>query len=633
MLKLENVQLLRGGRTVLNDVSIEIHAGTMLGVIGRNGAGKSSLLGLVTGDLQPDAGSVTVPRGLRIARVAQDHDVTDRAAIEHVLDGDAELRRLERALAAAEAAGDGRRQARLHGELEDIDAYAAPSRAAQIMHGLGFAPAEERMPLASLSGGWRMRLHLAQALMSRSDLLLLDEPTNHLDLDAVIWLEGWLRDYRGTLLLISHDRDFMDPLVGRIAHVEAGAVRMYDGNYSAFERQHAAELARREADRRKQQREIAHVRRFVDRFRYKASKARQAQSRLKALARMEEIAPAHVDSPFDFAFDPPEFLPDPLARLESLVAGYGDRAVLEDVDLKLAPGDRIALLGANGAGKSTLMKTLAGELAPLAGGVLGAARLAVGYFAQHRVEQLDASASPVTHVHRLSPGSEEQRLRNFLGGFGFRGERADEPVARLSGGEQARLALAMILLRRPNLLLLDEPTNHLDLEMRHALCVALQEFPGAVVLVSHDRHLLRTVADNLYLVADGQLVEFAGDLEDYARWLTEARRTAGRVGTVRGAGEAGRARRRADARQRARLKPLRDAMAGLEAELARLTEERRALEQALSEPTLYGDDMKPRLMELLLDRGRIERALAECEARWMAAGEDLERAQSESNED
>ena len=627
MLKFENVELLRGGRVVLRDVSLDIQPASKVGVTGSNGAGKSSLLQLITGDLHADSGTVTIARGLRIARVAQELAVTDRIAIEHVLDGDPDLRRLQSELRQAEESGDGHRQALIHGQLADIDAYTAPTRAAQIMAGLGFEAGDEAATLASLSGGWRMRLHLAQALMCRSDLLLLDEPTNHLDLDAVIWLEGWLRSYEGTLLLISHDREFIDPLVNHIAHVEGAQVRLYAGNYSAFEQHRAAELALREASHRKQQREIAHMRRFVDRFRYKASKARQAQSRLKALARMELIAAAHVDSPFHFDFASPEQLPVPLLRLDRLSAGYQGTTVLEDVNLSLAPGDRIALLGANGAGKSTLVKALAGELLPLGGERLPAARLAVGYFAQHRVDHLDVAGSPLLHLQRLDAGAGEQRLRDFIGGFGFPAERAKEPVSRLSGGEQARLALAMVLFKRPNLLLLDEPTNHLDLEMRHALSVALQEFPGAVVLVSHDRHLLRTVADRLYLVADRRVTDYGGDLEDYARWLTDRRRPPkqGVAQGGRGAGDVGKARRQAGARQRRELEPLRKQIAGLESDLARLGEERSLLTAALADPALYGEDAKDRLKSLLVDRGRLDRALEEIEARWLAAGEQLEQ--------
>ena len=635
MLSFEKVDLLRGGRPVLRDVNLDIHSASKVGVTGRNGAGKSSLLQLVAGDLHADSGRVAIPKGLAIARVAQELEATERIAIEHVQDGDRALRRLQSELQQAEQAGDGHRQALIHGELDDIDAYAAPARAAQIMGGLGFKSADEGAPLASFSGGWRMRLYLAQALMCRSDLLLLDEPTNHLDLDAVIWLEGWLRGYAGTLLLISHDREFIDPLVNHIAHVEAAGVRLYAGNYSSFEQHRATELAEREAVYRKQQRDIAHMRRFVDRFRYKASKARQAQSRLKALARMELIARAHVDSPFHFDFASPEHLPAPLLRLESLSAGYGGQAVLDNVNITLVPGDRIALLGANGAGKSTLVKALAGELAPLGGERLPAARLAVGYFAQHRVEHLHAAVSPLSHVQRLDPGAGEQRLRDFLGGFGFRDERVQEPVSRLSGGEQARLALAMILLKRPNLLLLDEPANHLDMEMRHALSVALQEFSGAVVLISHDRHLVRTLTDRLYLVADKRVVDYDGDLEDYARWLAERRRSPGQCAPQRAprAGEAGRARRRASARHRQRLKPLRQELAGLEGELVRLAGERAALAEALANPAVYQDDARDSLKNLLVERGRIDRAVAKVESRWLAAGERLERAMAEAGEE
>lgn len=635
MLKIEKVNLLRGGRMVLRDVNLEIYARSMVGVTGSNGAGKSSLIQLIAGELHPDSGSVVLPKDVRIAQVAQEFEATDRIAIEYVLDGDRELRRLQWELQQAESAGDGHRQALIHGKLGDIDAYAAPARAAQIMRGLGFQRADEGASLASLSGGWRMRLHLAQALMCRSDLLLLDEPTNHLDLDAVIWLEGWLRGYEGTLLLISHDREFIDPLVNHIAHVEGGGVQLYAGNYSSFEQHRAIAFAQREASYRKQQREVAHMRRFVERFRYKASKARQAQSRLKALARMELIASAHVDSPFHFEFASPEQLPTPLLRLEALSAGYEGAVVIGNVNITLAPGDRIALLGANGAGKSTLMKALAGELAPDAGKRLPAARLSVGYFAQHRVEHLDAAGSPLIHMQRLDASASEQQLRDFIGGFGFRAERVKEPVSRLSGGEQARLALAMILFKRPNLLLLDEPTNHLDLEMRHALSVALQEFSGAVVLVSHDRHLLRTVSDRFYLVAEQRVADYDGDLEDYARWLTEMRRSSRPCAPERvpRSSEAGKARRQAGARNRQRLKPLRRELTRLEAELTRLGEQRAAISVVLTESALYQDDAKDRLKSVLIDRGRLDRAFEEAEARWLAVGEQLEQAVAEDQKE
>ena len=628
MLRFDDVDLARGGRPVLGAVSFTIHAGHKVGVTGRNGAGKTSLLQLVTGELQADAGSVEIPSGHRIAHVRQHLETTGQAAIEHVLDGDEELRRLQAELLEAEAAADGQRQAEIHARLDAIDAYTAAARAAAIMHGLGFASADEGAPLGELSGGWRMRLHLARALMCRSDLLLLDEPTNHLDLDAVIWLEGWLRAYHGTLLLISHDREFLDPLVNHIAHVEHGTVRIYAGNYSRFEARRSLELAERSAAYQRQQREIAHMRAFVERFRAKASKARQAQSRLKALARMERIASAHVDSPFCFGFEAPARLSTPLLRLESVNAGYGGEAVLRNVSMSLAPGDRWGLLGANGAGKSTLIKVLAGDLEALAGQRDAHAHLAVGYFAQSRVEQLDPAATPLVHLARLDPAAREQRLRSFLGGFGFSDERVLEPSSRLSGGEQARLALALIVYLRPNLLLLDEPTNHLDLEMRHALSVALQEFAGAVVLVSHDRHLLRTVADRLWLVSGGGVNPYDGDLESYAAYLGSGRRLLGpRVEAAEGrAAISAKARRRSNAERRQRLQPLRDEVRRLETQLERLHRAEAAIAEILTDAALYEDDAKGRLKEALVERGRIERELAQVEAAWLRASERLEAA-------
>ncbi|MDX1432645.1 MAG: ATP-binding cassette domain-containing protein, partial [Gammaproteobacteria bacterium] len=555
MIRFEDVRLARGGRDVLTGVSFAVHAGYKVGITGRNGSGKTSLLELAIGTLAPDAGSVSRPPGQRLAHVTQEMVDARGAALDYVLDGDGELRTLERELARAERDDDGERQGELHARLEAVGAYQAPARAAAILHGLGFAPGEERRALGELSGGWRMRAHLARALMSRSDVLALDEPTNHLDLDAVIWLEEWLRGFTGTLLLISHDRDFLDPLVDHVAHVQGATVRLYAGNLSAFEQRRAAELGEQRAAHARQQREIRRMRAFVDRFRAKASKARQAQSRLKTLARMEIIAPAHVDSPFRFAFPAPARLPRPLVKLGDAAGGYGDIRVLEGVDLGLEPGDRLALLGANGAGKSTLVKLLAGELAPLAGERHADPSLEIGYFAQHRVDNLRPDDSPLAHLTRVDPDAGEQALRDFLGGFDFSGERVLEPAARLSGGEQARLALALIARARPNLLLLDEPTNHLDMDMRHALAIALQTYEGAVVLVSHDRFLLRAVADALWLVDAGAVRPFDGDLDDYADWLRARRRAGGAREQRRGVSDPARVRRRADAERRRRLQP------------------------------------------------------------------------------
>ena len=519
MLQLRNVELRRGTRLLLEDADLTVYPSQKVGLVGANGCGKSSLFALIKGELHPDAGEVLVPAGWEIAHVAQQTPSGDQPAIELVMDGDRELRQVQRDLAAAEAAGDGLRQGELHARLEAIGGYTAESRAARLLHGLGFSPGEERRPVDSWSGGWRMRLGLARTLMCRSDLLLLDEPTNHLDLDAVIWLESWLRAYPGTLILISHDRDFLDAIVRQVAHIEQGRLNHYTGNYTAFEALRAERLGQRQAAFTRQQQEIARIQGFVERFRAKATKARQAQSRLKALERMERIAPAHVDSPFHFAFRTPPSLPRPLLVLEGGRAGYGERLVLDKVKLDLVPGDRVGLLGPNGAGKSTLIKVLAGQLPLLAGEQRLAQGLRVGYFAQHQMDQLRPDDSPLKHLQRLAPEATEQGLRDYLGGFDFAGDKALEPVAPFSGGEKARLALALVIWGRPNLLLLDEPTNHLDLEMREALSEALQEYEGALVVVSHDRHLLRTTVDQLLLVDAGRVAPFDGDLDDYPAWL------------------------------------------------------------------------------------------------------------------
>jgi len=634
MLQLTGVGLRRGGKLLIEGADLRVNPGQKVGVVGANGCGKSSLFALLRGELAPDSGEVSIPAGWQLAHVAQQTPGGDRPAIELVIDGDKELRDVQAALAAAEQADDGVRQAELHGRLEAIGGYEAESRAARLLHGLGFAIGDERRPVGSYSGGWRMRLALAQALMCRSDLLLLDEPTNHLDLDAVIWLEAWLSDYPGTLLLISHDRDFLDSVAGQICHIERGRLRLYNGGYSAFERQRAEQLAQQQAAFARQQREIAHVRAFVDRFRAKATKARQAQSRLKALERMELIAPAHVDSPFRFSFAAPDSQPHPLLRLEGVAAGYGDSAVLSGLRLSLAPGERIALLGPNGAGKSTLIKLLAGRLPPLAGEYQPAQGLRIGYFAQHQMDQLRPDDSPLAHLLRLDPQSPEQQLRDYLGGFDFGGDRALEPVAPFSGGEKARLALALIIYQRPNLLLLDEPTNHLDLEMRHALSEALQDFDGALVLVSHDRHLLRITCDTLLLVDGGRVEPFDGSLDDYPAWLAARgqARPDGRVEadpTGAGSGPGSRRdQRRQDAEHRARLQPLRKRLRQLEDRLDSLTTRQSGLEAQLADPALYADDAKSRLLGLLADKQRVDAELAQVEQDWLSTGEELEAQQA-----
>jgi len=630
MLVLRNVTLRRGPRALFTDASLSLYAGEKVGVVGPNGAGKSSLFALLQGELSADAGEVSVQSGRVLASVAQEVPADGSAAVEFVLDGDRELRAVEQQLLEATEAHDGARLGSLHARLEALGGYASRSRAARLLAGLGFEASDIDRPVAEFSGGWRRRLALAQALMSRADVLLLDEPTNHLDLDAVLWLEDWLRAYPGTLLVIAHDREFLDRVVTRIVSIERERVVTYAGNYSDFEAQRALRLAQLQSAFERQQREIRHVLDFVQRFKAKASKARQAQSRLKLLERMERIAPAHVDSPFAFAFEAPLRLPRPLLTLDNASAGYADRVVLAGLSLSLSPGDRIGLLGRNGAGKSTLTRTLAG-LQPLQTGRRVAAQdLAVGYFAQHQLEQLDPRASPLTHLRTeggadLARATEEQQ-RTFLGGFGFTGARVFEPVAPFSGGEKARLVLALIVSRRPNLLLLDEPTNHLDLEMRHALGMALQEYTGAIVLVSHDRYLLRLVADQLWLVAGGAAGPFDGDLDDYAVWLrASAGRAAPAAGTER-AVTAPKERRRAEAERRQRLSPLRAQVARLDAELERLTAAAAAVETQLAATELYAPAEREELTRVLAIQAELKRSLAATEEAWLEASDRLARA-------
>jgi ATP-binding cassette, subfamily F, member 3 len=643
MLNFTDLSIRRGKRLLFSGATFSLFRGEKVGITGENGSGKSSLMSLVRGEVQAEAGSFDMPSQLSVAHVSQELLASEREAIEFVLDGDAELRDVERALAAAEAADDGLQLGELHGRYAAISGYDSRARAGQLMHGLGFSSSDERRPVSAFSGGWRVRLNVAQALMCRSDLLLLDEPTNHLDLDAILWLETWLREYPGTLLLIAHDREFLDRVTDRIVNLEHATIRAYRGNYSAFEIQRASELAEQASLRTRQQREIRHMESFVERFRAKASKARQAQSRLKALERMQRIAPAHVDSPFEFAFATPPKLPRPLIALEHQTVGYGGRVIVGDINLSVAPGDRVALLGRNGAGKSTVMKLLAGELVAQSGVRTEARDLRLGYFAQHQLEQLAVRESPLEQLREVDeimrggvgPRTAEQDLRDFLAGFGFRGDRVFEPVGPFSGGEKARLVLALVAYRRPNLLLLDEPTNHLDLEMRQALAVALQDYEGAVVLVSHDRHLLSTVVDEFRLVADGRALPFDGDLEDYARWLANSNAEAA-SGAVAGpdgvvaapasvpadSADARKARKRLAAQQRAALSPLRAALAEHELALERLTAQRAQLELTLRS-ALNGPE-RSSMPQLLIEQGRVRTAIEREEAGWLRVSEQLE---------
>lgn len=629
MIAFENLSLRRGKRLLFAGASFKLHAGDRVGITGANGTGKSSLFALIRGLLEEDAGALRLSEGCRIAHVAQETPAIDTPAIDYVMQGDAELWQLLQQLHAAEAAHDGHAVAALHEQMEHIDGYAARARAARLMHGLGFQALQEETPVASFSGGWRMRLNLAQALMCRSDLLLLDEPTNHLDLDAVIWLENWLKSYRGALMLISHDRDFLDSCINAIAHLEQESITLYTGNYSDFEIARAEKLAQQQAAHAKQEREIAHISSFIDRFRAKASKAKQAQSRIKALERMQRIAPAHVDSPFSFAFRHPGQVPNPLLRLQKVNAGYGDQTILKQLSLGLFPGDRIGLLGPNGAGKSTLIKLLAGDLAAQGGTREVAQSLRIGYFAQHQLEQLHGELTPLQHLQMLDPDAGERDLRNYLGGFAFVGDMATEPVAPLSGGEKARLVLAMLVYQQPNLLLLDEPTNHLDLEMRLALTMAIESFEGALVLVSHDRHLLRTTCDTLLLVCDGKAEVFDGDLDDYAAWLASRRGDSNRALNLSATGQVApkvdqKERKRLEAERRKQLQPLRNKLKDVEKQLEALNQRKETINLELADPAIYEDAQKSHLKNLTIELSELNLNIEKAEESWMSLSETLE---------
>ncbi len=637
MIKLTQVSLRRGEKLLFQDASFTVHAGHRLGLTGANGCGKSSLVALLTGKLVSDIGEVDIPRSMKLATVEQHMDTVSGTAIDFVIAGDAALMTARQQLKEAEANGSGDKLAIAYEQLESADAYTAESRAAQLLAGLGFGAAEQAQTVNAFSGGWRMRLNLARTLMQKSDILLLDEPTNHLDLDAIIWLEAWLKQYNGCLLLISHDRDFLDNVCTHIAHIERQKIDYYSGNYSAFEKQRVARLAGVQAAYEKQQTSIAHMQKFVDRFRAQATKAKQAQSRLKALARLETIAPAHIDSPFSFAFTAPDKNPRQLIQAEKLNLGYDEVTVINNITMRLEAGARIGLLGANGAGKSTLVKALAGSLTPQSGDIERAKELNIGYFAQHQLEQLRNDDTPLSHLSRLHPQASESELRNFLGGFGFANNMALSLVKPMSGGEKARLVLATLVRQKPNLLLLDEPTNHLDLNMRHALNIALQSFEGALLVVSHDRHLLQTVTDELWLVADGKLQPYKDDLDVYARWLLKSRVTntsqlseqqdnvANSPASL--SAEQRRQRKRDEAELRKQLRPMTLRTQAIEKRIDQLETQAKIREQELADTAIYEEDHKDKLKQLLHQQGAETTELEALEMEWMELNEQLEQAQ------
>nr|WP_298057707.1 ATP-binding cassette domain-containing protein [uncultured Halomonas sp.] len=653
MIALRQVALQRGTQTLLENADVTLNNGVKAGIIGANGAGKSSLFKLLLGELAPDQGDIEMSGGQRIAHMAQEVDALDRPIIEYVLDGDIALRQAEADLQAAREAGEAHREAELHGLIETLDGYRAESRAAQLLVGLGFMQADLTRPLSAFSGGWRMRVNLARTLFMPSDLLLLDEPTNHLDLDALLWLEQWLTRYPGTLLLISHDRDFLDAVCDHIVHMHHKTLELYRGNYSQFERTRAEKLALQQAEAAKQQARREEIERFIARFKAQATKAKQAQSRVKMLERMEDIAIAHVDSPFHFTLPAADKTSRPLLVLDQARLGYrgkkggeggqdsADNVQLDNVNITLLPGSRIGLLGPNGAGKSTLIKSLTGELELLNGKRVPGEHLAIGYFAQHQLESLDVSSTPFVHVQRLSPTASDQEIRNFLGGFGFKGDDAFGTVATFSGGEKARLALALVAWQKPNLLLLDEPTNHLDLEMREALTQALAGFEGTVILVSHDRHLLRATVDEFWRVADHRVEPFDGDLEDYRLWLKarleESRRDSRGEKAERqsqqpssDSREARKASRKAAAELREKLRPLKKQRDQAEKAMESAQLALEAVEQVLADPTLYTDSTrKAELTKTLSQQAETKARLDEAERQWLSAEESLETMEAE----
>ncbi len=627
MLSFNNLSIRRGPRVLLEHATFTIHRGHKVGITGSNGTGKSSLFALIMDKLSADTGDFDMPRNLVVAHVAQETAATDRRAIDYVIDGDAELRELQQQLEEHES--DGMRQAELHSKIENAGGYSAESRAATLLNGLGFSSAQITQTVKSFSGGWQMRLNLARALMCRSDLLLLDEPTNHLDLDAVIWLESWLRSYAGTLLLISHDREFLDNVVMEIAHIEQQGIKLYGGNYSQFEITRAEHLAAQQSSHVKQQREIEHMNEYVRRFRAKATKAKQAQSRLKALGRLELIAPAHIDSPFKFSFKTPEKLPNPLLRITDASVGYTDTPLLKNIKLELHNDARIGLLGPNGAGKSTFIKMLASELDAMSGDLHFAKDTKVAYFAQHQLEQLNVNTTPLQHLREIAPDAQEGELRTFLGGFGFHGDRVFELVGPFSGGEKARLVLALLVFQKPNLLLLDEPSNHLDIQMRHALTVALQDYSGGIVLISHDRHLLKMACDKLILVHDGRVAEFDGDVDSYPAWLQKQSKPnkAGKSTATAAPAKSDKDKKRLEAEERQRLAPLRKEITALEKQLDRLQRKNDELQVRLADESIYEPDNKDMLKDLLWQQAELAKATQTIEEDWMEKAEQLEQAQ------
>ncbi|TKB45483.1 ATP-binding cassette domain-containing protein [Thalassotalea mangrovi] len=627
MINASNLTLARGVNLLFEEASFRIHPGHKVGLVGANGCGKSSFFAALTGSLTIEQGILEMPGGWKIATVKQETPALSQSALDYVIDGDTEFRALEQQLANARADQNGGLEAELLNQIDVIQGYSLEARAGELLHGLGFMQEQLQSPVSSFSGGWRMRLNLAQALISRADLLLLDEPTNHLDLDAVLWLQRWLKRFTGTLVLISHDRDFLDNVIEQTLHIEHRKARLYSGNYSSFERQRAEQLAQQEAMFQKQQREIKHLTSFVDRFRAKASKAKQAQSRLKRLQKLPDLMPAHVDSQFQFNFINPEYMPYPLLTLDESDCGYGlEHNILSQVKMNLVPGSRIGLLGRNGAGKSTLIKSLAGELPLNSGTRFCAQELTIGYFSQHQLEQLSLDSTPLNQLLLAHPAMTDLEGRNHLGRFGFSGDQALGQIRTMSGGEKARLVLALIVLQKPQLLLLDEPTNHLDIEMRQALVIALQEFNGAIILIAHDRFLLESCVDEFYLVGNGKVEAFSGDIDDYQRWLDDDKKAAKQEGKTES--EQPKVDKKEQRRQQAELRkkaaPLKKKADKLEQQIENWQAQLDTIEQELALSETYDAENKARLAELLQEQGKLKPQIETAEEEWMELLEQIE---------
>ncbi|MGQ3892863.1 ABC-F family ATP-binding cassette domain-containing protein [Legionella sp. CNM-4043-24] len=618
MISLRNITLSRGNKVLLENASLTLYEKQKTGLVGHNGCGKSSLFSLLLGQLTADTGECQINPQLTISHLSQQLPDSDEAALDFVLAGDEDYTHLQERLREAERLGNDADVLACHEQLTQTAGYSKPAKAAAIMDGLGFKAAQQNNPVNSFSGGWRMRLSLARCLMSPADLLLLDEPTNHLDMEAIFWLERWLKQSPASILLISHDREFLDAFVTHILHIEQKNASVYTGNYSRFEQTRAQQLALQQATYEKQQQKISHLMSFVTRFKAKASKARQAQSRLKQLANMDVLAQAQVDSPFSFEFFPCSRVASPLIRCDRLFCGYdNDKPILKRMNLILGPGDRIALLGPNGEGKSTLIKTLTGNLKPLSGHLHRATNLKIGYYAQHQLEELDIRLSPLQTIQALSPDAREQSIRDFLGGFNFIGDMAMQGIAHFSGGEKARLALARLVWQKPNLLLLDEPTNHLDLDMRGAIELALQSYEGALILISHDRHLLRGAVDDFYLVYQQQVQEFKGDLDDYYTWLMNK-------------DSGGKATQQSSQAPRRERKTLQNRLKKLEQLLEEGHEKKQQLETALAEPSLYEAGQQQALQQLVSEQKTIQESLQQLEEEWMEIVEALEDSEQDA---